>query len=441
MQDVRKVLLVEHRPFYKAIYGLNLNLYLGVEVIVVCTIKEIVDYVEKDDAELIFVDNGGYSKDMASGVYKALDGAGKSLPMYVVGKTSLSEESFHIFDEKVSLKYVLQTIANSLKVTAQEMAALVTEEYFPLPMDFIVPGWFCSTPLFVKEGDSYNEAMPVDSVITQDLLDSFEYEGINQLFVLSGQRLKFVNSLTFQITSKLNDPNLTVEDAIKVTATAHQMVMEQARKLGVSDSTLELANNCIDSMNKLIADIPMLDKLLNRLLESNSTFMYQHSFLTAFIGSHIIKKMRWSSKEQQDQYSFICFFNDVSLPRDEYARFRTDDDVLNSDIPEKDKKIILNHAMLSAKVISKFSKFPYGVDTLIKQHHGSKKGQGFNKLYMNISPLAIVYILAQEWADIVLDSFDKQTKPDKKKIIEMLSKKYSIAPFQKVIPTLHTLDF
>lgn len=219
------------------------------------------------------------------------------------------------------------------------------------------------------------------------------------------------------------------------------MVMEQARQIGVADSTMELANSCIESMKTIIETIPTLDSLLKSLMEQTGSYRYKQSLLINFIGSHIIKKSKYPSKSQQEIFSFVSFFHNIALTKDEYAMIHTDDELEASDLSEKEKNLIRKHAILAAKLVTDSEKkIPYEAAIILKQHHGSGKGMGLSNLSASISPLAIIFIFAQEWANIILKFEHDDKKPTKKQVIEMLSKKYNLPGFNKILPILHTLE-
>jgi hypothetical protein len=320
------------------------------------------------------------------------------------------------------------------------MASKVVPEYFPLPVDLLLPGSFCAAPLYRFSEGRYVEVFAGDKVITVEAVESLEDDDIDLLFVKRNVRLKFVNSITTQIFSKLNDPNLSVEDRVKATATAFQMTMERARAIGVTETTLELANVCIKSMHEIVEKIPALQKLLTVLFADTNGYRYQLCTLTSYIGGHIIKRMEWGSVEQQKKQTFVSFFAHIVLFKDEYLKYRSDEELDRSGLSEKEIVLIKNHALYGARMVSKLDKAPLGVDAIIKQHHGSKTGKSLSDLSLNISPLAIVYILAEEWAMNVLENHEKEVEEDAQTIMKKLKAKYSMPAFSKVFPALLELD-
>lgn len=436
------IVLLEHREEYKAIYGMNLTLYLGAEVLVANTIKTAMELIKSSNPVLLFVNNSAYSQDMGAELWKIFDSKQIKVPLFILGAAKVPLEEVTVFDANIQLRDVLATIAKELKITAKIMAEKDHPEYFPLPTKFVIPGWQTTINIYISSNGGYEVFFEPDDVITGDELDKLDQDLNFQLYVKREERLKFVNSLTSQISAKLNDPNLSNEDRINLTATGYQMVMEQARKIGIGQGTMELANSCISSMSTIIDNNPKINELLNFLMEDSTSLRYKHSLLINYIGCHIIKKTTWGSREQQETFSFISFFQNIALSKDEHVLITTNKQLEEADLPDDEKKLIENHALIAAKLVSSMDKIPFGqAATVIKQHHGSNKGIGLSSLSLSINPLSVVFLFAEEWANLVLKFADSSKRPSKKEIIKMLHKKYNKPGFNKILPILHTLDF
>ncbi|MDB9786497.1 hypothetical protein OAB57_00180 [Bacteriovoracaceae bacterium] len=436
-----KIVLLEHRPDYTALYGLNLNIYLGLEVVVCNTIKNVLVEIKSSETHLVFIDNSAYSKDVGFELNEIFLHDNYKIPIFILGDTATNPSEVEIFDQKIELKFVLQRIADSLGVTARKMADKIVPKYFPLPIHFIVPGWECAADIYVENNQDYEIIFKQDSFFSFEILEKLEFEGQKNLFVEAEKRLRFVNCLTGQIIAKLDDPNLSVEDRTKTTATAFQMVTNQARKIGISETTLELSKKCMESMMLLVEMETGLQGVIDRLMKQTSSYFYKRSQLICFIGIHIIKKMPWGMKEHYEKYTFMAFFHDISLTTEKQVKLTSDEDIDKSDLTEKEKTLVRSHALVSAKMVSKIKKMPFDITSLIKQHHGSKSGSSISDISLNISPLAIVFIFAEEWTRLILDNEDSSYRVDKNKAIAHLSIKWNYPAYRKVIPILYTLDF
>jgi hypothetical protein len=435
------IILLEHREDYQAIYGMNLTLYLGAEVHVANTIKAALDLIDEHEAVLLFVNNDAYSTDIGSEVWKIFDDKRIDLPLFVLGNAKVPLDEVTVFDSNIQLRDVLRTIAAKLKVTASMMAEKEFPDMFPLPSKFIIPGWQSLVGIYILKDDEFQIQFQPNEIILNEDLDKLKNEENFQLYVIKEERLKFVNSLTGQISAKLNDSNLTAEERIDLSTTGYQMVMEQGRKIGIGESTMELANSCISSMTKIAEDVPKLEDLLSILLSDQSSLRYKHSLLINYIGAHIIKKTKWGNQEQQDKFAFISFFQNITLTKDEYVLFNSDKQLENSNLSDSEKTLVKNHALSAARLVAGIDNVPFGAATVIKQHHGSNKGKGLSQIYLSISPLAIVFLFAQEWANLVFKFENEPERPSKSEIIKILHKKYNKPGFNKILPVLHSLEF
>ena len=436
-----KIILLEHRPDYRAIYGMNLTLYLAAEVINAKTIAETMTIIGENEIDVIFINNDAYVQDVAFELFNNIINGGLTISLLVRGSTKINDERVKKFDNQTQVRDILQSIAKSASITAKMMSEIDQPLYFPLPMEYIVAGWQTLVNLYIKRKDNYQVAFGSDEIIFAEQLQEYsESEDDFQLYVLRDHRLKFVNSITLQIAAKLNS-NISLDERLDATEVAYKMVMEQARQIGVADSTMELAGTCIESMKTIIDTVPTLNSLLGNLMATPSCYRYKQSLLINFIGSHIIKKTKYPSRNQQEILSFVSFFHNIALTKDEYAMIHSDEELEASRMSKKEKQVIHKHAQLAAKLVaSAEKKIPYEAGIIIKQHHGSGKGLGLSNLSGNISPLAIIFIFAQEWANIILSYETEENRPDKKKVIEMLHKKYNLPAFNKILPILHTLE-
>ena len=196
-----------------------------------------------------------------------------------------------------------------------------------------------------------------------------------------------------------------------------------------------------ESMNEIVKTIPTLDKLLKDLMDNTGSYRYKQSLLINYIGSHIIKKTKYPSKAQQEIFSFVSFFHNIALSKDKYAQIHSDQELKESDLSQEEKELITKHAILAAKLVSdSANKIPYEAAIILKQHHGSSRGLGLSNLTASISPLAIIFLFAQEWTNIVLMYQNDEKRPNKKEIIKMLQKKYPLQGFHNIISTLDTLE-
>ncbi len=442
MKKSFKIVLMEHRVDYRAIYGLNLSIYLEAEVEVAKTIKEVISLVENGEIDLVFINNDAYSQDVAQDLWKIFEEREVRAELIVLGKTLVPQDYVTVFDSKIQLRDVLQSVARIMGVTSRDMVEKYKDEYYPLPMNFVVPGWQTNVDIFVRQHNEFIKVFNIEDVILSGELEYLEDGDLQQVFIKSKQRLKFANFITIQLSAQLNNPKLTIDERHRVTGVAYEMVMEQARQIGITTTTMDLANDCMKSMKAIVKGVHKLDKLLGYLLKMPTSYRYKQSLLINYIGSHILKKMKWASRDQLEVFTFCSFFHNIALYKDAYVKIR-DDHVLEKHkyLTRREKELISKHALAAARLVSEVpDKIPYEATIILKQHHGTSSGIGFNNISRKISPLAMIFVLAEEWANIVLEYETETKRPSREEVYELIAAKYNFPDYETILPALRTLE-
>src|SRR5690606_12585819 len=134
-----------------------------------------------------------------------------------------------------------------------------------------------------------------------------------------------------------------------------------------------------------------------------SSYLFKHTQILTYICLHIIKNIDWGNAEQEEKISFIAFFHDIALEKDEHAEIKTTIELKKANFPLAERQLIEKHAQLAAEFVSKFPHAPMGADQIIRQHHGTLNGIGFSEHWgNNISPISIVFIVAEEFTRIIM---------------------------------------
>ena len=225
-----------------------------------------------------------------------------------------------------------------------------------------------------------------------------------------------------------------------LTSKVQEMVHENIREIGVTDDTAKLALAGIDSMNVIIGQVPTLKALLSNLEASQSSFRYKHCLLGNFLCFHIVSKMEWGTQDQSSKLSMVAFFHDIALNEDSLCEIHSDFELDNADFSDKQKQTVEKHALQAAKLLQQFPDLPLGVDLIIKQHHGTRSGIGLSMNTQSISPLALVFIVAELWAHKILNSLKAGDVISKDAAISQLKQRFSQPVFRKVIDSLDRVE-
>jgi hypothetical protein len=435
------VIIYEPRVDYLNLYCLNLAVYVNAKYIVCSKFDETIGEIKKQNPDLVLI--GLTEADKVSEKLLKINGTIKDKfvkPIcFVQAKSTEKFKEITLYDADVSVKEVVSTVAKKMGITAKYMAEQNVGEFYPIPLKYILPGWQATQTFYKKNAsEEMSVALPKGQIFTKDIIDLLGVE--NDVYCKSSYRLEVVNSFTSNIKTMLESETMPVEERFQQTEIAFEMVSQSISNIGLPETTMQLAKTTIRSMEKIVGQVNSLSKLYKLLLNDNQSLRFKHSLIASYLGQFVLKDQSWNNPNIIQQWSYLCFFHDIVFDRDELILYEYDDDVKKAKISDKDKAIILNHAQMSAKVVSQAKEIPLGVDVLIKQHHGSKMGNSLSEISMSISPLCIIFILVENYVHFILSNNESVKKPEEIiTFIDTLFKKYPYPNYKKMIPLLRTI--
>jgi len=429
--------------------NLNLPIYLGTDVVIKKDFKNSQVLIENHPGiHLIICADKVVEEATAELILKLNESLNKKIPVIVIGeKANLPTLPHVVILPGPDLKLILQTSAKFLKVTPKKMIEQVVPDFFPISITFCLKIKKAPCEIFLLKGEAdyiktydYNDGIKTEDI--QELISA----GTEMIYVAAANRLKFVNHVTIGLLDRLKDSKLTDENQVSAAEEALAIVKDEAIKgeTPASISTQELASAAISTCIEIAQKNPKIASLLKKLLANKSSVLYKHTQLIIHVSQHIITNLEWGSTEQKTKLAFVAFFHDICLTEDKYTNFRSDSAVaMEKTLSLSEKDLIINHAKLASEIVQKFPKAPIGADIIIMQHHGTTSGQGFAKTFTNsTSPLAIVFIIAEEFTNLILqypEDTDFASKKDE--MISRLNSIYTRSNYHKVIEILNTITF
>lgn len=367
------------------------------------------------------------------------------LPIIIMGVKGGGK--YTMIENRYDIKSLVQNAAQILSVTAKDMASIEVPKYFEVSINLLkklgkAPCEIYSRNPVDRDDEKYNYFTVCEK--SQELtLEKFEKNGLDNLFIDSFERLRFINKATSLIIDDLKRKDLTHQERISITSKGMIVVAEEVFENPIAINTIsEISKTCISSIHQVIEDNHKLNSLLKNFLAVKNEYVFMRTVITTYIASGIIKNLSWGSVDQIEKVSFALFFHDIYL----VDIFRKYPDQLNEqellfteDISDEDKDIILNHAKMASQLVAKISKAPMGSVDIIAQHHGMTSGEGFAVNFKDdISPLAKIMIIAEDITTNIIDQFYLQQKPknkilDKELIQLRLLEKFKNHTYKKII--------
>ncbi len=432
-------------------YSINLEIFVGAKVKHAKSLEEVLalfNSLEKVDVLILHQKEMEESKliSLLEEQKKANKFSGKAI---ILGESKISlegEGNVVNLQATSSLKEVIQGYAKLTGITAKDMALAPVPEFYPISKNYLknlksIP---CDLYRAADEAASPDKMVKIEPPFS----DVFNNNSIVSCFVPSKERLKFINAYNSYYLSEIMaksgpDPEeqMVYADHLRVQLT------EGLIQFGVTEASVVLAETGLKALNNIVSQHGKLNSLLQGMLKNKTGYLYRHSVLIVHFSDHMLKGLPWGTAEMKEKLTTMAFFHDILIKDDNLAQIHTNDDLKKMALSPEQEKTVLNHAYRAAEIISHFPNIPNGTDVLIRQHHGMTGGIGFtDKLKSNITPLAKVFIIAEDCADFLLSMPEHHLKKMegamiRKNLLQVLRNKYQSAQYNPIIKTLEAIEF
>lgn len=432
-------------------FAMNFKAYLNFEIETANTVVEGIEIIEKDleQYQLVITYTEIGKEPSLKVLVEFFKDKKLTTPILSLGEDkyvnmSTVNEDFAIWsvEEPDDLREAIKTAADIFEITAADMIKIPTSQYFPIPIEHFSSLLSSPSDIFIKigKGDSsqYIKRIHAGDGLDLETVERYMKSGVSSLYVESTKRLEFVNFLTTNLLKHLEE-ELTSENPDVNEDTIMQTVQETVAKnievLGITPDIQKVCNRSMHEMIKESEKFPRINGMIEKLINNKASFGFKHTQVTTYMAIAILKKIDWGKEEQEKTISFVSFFHDISLKNDAMAMIRSDDELAGSVLSKKDKELVNRHAQKSAEFIHHYPHMPMGANTIIRQHHGVLNGLGFSETFSgNLSPLTLVFIVAEECAHLVLKS--KFEKLNRIKILYEMEQKFKTTRFKKMLDAL-----
>lgn len=425
-------LLVEDNDQLALFYQLNLKVWVGAKVRRVNTIKELEEFLQKNKNVALIVSRRQFSPYVKT--YIDADNL-RDIAQISIGAKAL-EGAVNI-ENGLNIQPLMQAAAKALGVTAQNMAKLKVPDHFPIDLNCFRAIKTPACDVYCSEGEEHKLVFAQDEPVEASKLEGLAKAGHESLYVLKNDRLRVVANITQEIVSNIKPDALNEDENLSANEMGQKLLQYKLQKVGITPETAELAQKNIKRMARSAKKFPKMSKLMDRLLRNKAGYLYKHSQILMFVCSHLMEHIDWGSDEQKKTIGFVAFFHDIALSSDEQARIHSEEELKNSKLNDKEKELVNRHAQIAAELVSKFPHAPMGADAIIRQHHGIAHGIGFSEHYGgNLSPMTIVFILAEDFVDHIINcgqNLEIETK------IKQMRERYSTQRFKKIIDILEDI--
>lgn len=434
------ILIVDNHQKTSMVYASTFEVYLGAAVVEKSNLDDAIKYLESFSPDIILVRSKIGDRKADKVMLDLIKKSNLKSELFVVGTSDLSVHEAHIFSKDVEMKQLLTSIARLFNITAKDMAQINVGHYFPFKLSNLVPGLSLATGIYLKDKENnFSLFLDKENKLLKEIFNILKIQNVTEIYVKSEDRLKFINSQIMFLKEYLAEDELSLSERVFISNQAYKTVRENALRMQITPEVISMTETCIDTMQSILTKVPKLSELI-KMLEKSAEENFQQSLLTSFICNHIIEHTEWGTYEHKVKLTFVSFFHNITLAP-ELILINSQEKMDQLLIPDKQKNEIMRHAIQAAKIVSEFkSRIPMGVDTIIKQHHGSRSGIGFSASPQSISPLALIFVVADEWVTAIMWAQKNDIKITKNQILNIVKNKYKTLSYEKIIRAMEKLE-
>ena len=435
------ILIVDNHTKTSMLYASTFEVYLGANVVEQKDIDEAKNYLESFEPDIIVVRSRIEERKVDKVIADIIQKKNLKSQLYVIGTSDLSVHEAQVFSKDVEMNKLVYNLAKDLGVTAEDMANADVGMFYPFKLSNLVPGITLITSIYLKDEDNnFNVFMEKENKLHKEIFNILKLQKVDEVFVEAKDRLKFINSQIIFLSEYLAEDELSLKDRVFIANKAYKTVRESALRMQISPEVVSMTETCIHTMQTIVDQIPKLSQLM-KTIEESSDANFNQSLLTSFICNHIIDNIEWGTQEHKVKLTFVSFFHNITLGP-EFILINSNERLAQYNMSSKDRDKIMKHALQAAKIVSQYkSMIPMGVDTIIKQHHGSRDGIGFSPSPQSISPLALIFLVADEWITNILWAEDKGVRTEKNQLLNIVRNKYKTLSYEKIIAALEKIDY
>ncbi len=435
-----QTILIETNEDLKKIFGLNLNAFVGTDVVLRNGADDTLALLKiLPQISLIITRAKVGGEETAVRIHQYLKNEGLETHMIVLGECSQLGDQVLCLQEPVSWEILIRQAAQYLGVSLQDVSHRVKPDYLPVGLHFFrdIQKTPCDVYIRIKKGP--HEYQFVKRIHSKDVFDhesiqKYEEQGLKEFYVSKDYIQYFTTFVTNALVQKLERDDLTLEERIMATSHGHEIVRDSIVNIGFDSSIMDLADASIGSMIKSVKDSPQIANLLKFLFSNKISYAYQHSHLLALMSHYVLSKQSWYRQEHLEVLSFVSFFSDVTLKSNQQMQIGSMRDLWEANFTDEERAQVLTHAKDAVALVSGHPDADEYIKTVLLQSHGKLDGVGIeDNPGEDLHPLSKVFIISDNFVKILLNPAMPKTKKD---ILPILYSRFTNASYQKIIKAL-----
>lgn len=435
-----QTILIETNEDLKKIFSLNLNTFVGTDVIIRKDADDALALMRiLPQVSLVITKSRVGSEETAIKIHSFIKNESLPTSLIVLGECPQISNEVLCLQEPVSWELLIKQAATYLGVTISDVINKIKPDYIPVGVHYFfdIQKTPCDVYIRIKKGPG--DYQFVKRIHSKDVFDredirKYEEQGLKEFYISKDYAQYFTTFVTNNLVAKLEREDLTLEDRILTTANAHEIVRDSIHLIGLDQASVDLSDASINSMVKSVRHSPEIANLLKFLFSNKIAFAYQHCHLLALMCHYVLSKQSWYKEEHLHILSFVSFFSDVTLKSSQQMQITSLRDLAESNLTDEEKNQVINHAADATKILNDHPEANDYIKTVLLQSHGKLDGVGFEENPSeDLHPLSKVFIISDCFVKTLLNPALPSKKQD---ILPILFSRFTYPSYQKIIKAL-----
>ncbi len=352
-------------------------------------------------------------------------------PLIIVSKLNLSQHqsfSFTHIDANLHWLFIIKVIADFFSIDLYQIADNIIDTYVPIACYDLYLFEKAPFSIFSHEIDNrmqeyYQIIFERQAVITPEKIKSLQQAGHKQLYLREEDLVPFLNLMIEHFDRKRQSGEFTLSQLIYSAKELHGQAIAVLSAIGTSTTLSELVSHATTTIIEAWLKRYRLSKLLNMVMNSEGTLLFQHFSLTSILACEMEKARKEKiDHETIKKLTYATFLHDMSISYNFNLTQLIDQKKLSkANLSHYDYQRVFEHAARSSQ-LAKTMGVPEGVESIILHHHGKSDGIGFDLNFApSISPLTHILSVAERFSFSLLNvQYFSTEQVNVKKIIDEL---------------------
>jgi HD-GYP domain-containing protein (c-di-GMP phosphodiesterase class II) len=442
-----KILVLSDNEFLNLLYVMNLEVYLNTKVTLVQSVATAIEVLEREKFDITLTIDIINKEEAGNVLQQFLKTHSKKISLIISGtsRNEVISENVLGIAGKFNIQSILKSCAQILGITAKQMAELNVGAFYPISVESLLG--LAKAPCHIYQDTTSQKFLVKQDALMGNIVAELKSAAVREVYVSSGDRLLITNKISLTLIEKITDSLKNLNDApveTKVQALSDGYEFAAANLFAneeIKQQMQEIATASAKVMEDVAKDSGNLRSLFATMLRNKDGYIFMHSMIVSYVTYHMIKNVTWGGEGQVEKINFVLFFHDIFLAPIylKYPDLRSESLLLeNNLLSDKEREIVLNHALLASEMVAGYKRCPMGADVLIKQHHGMKKGKGFCKIYTeDLSPISKIILIAEMYVEEFMKFKEDETVPFAPRlVIPRLMSEFKTSSYVKIVQSL-----